>query len=718
MIVTAASGFVVLLSLAVVQTQDDWSVTYRPMSICAPEGSTVEMPCRYTYPSTWNSVSISVEKRFWTVKKNKNNQDVDLSSDPEYSGRVKYLPGQNVCTLQIKNLRKTDSAEYKFRFTTNHKDGSWTGSPGVTLTVTALQVKVVSSTSNSSHTYVSLRCHSECNPPYSSFVWFNNGQKIHTGIYYKRWINPGFEIWCTLKGFEDYRSASVYAPKLPLVSVSPSGDITEGRSMNLTCVSDANPAATYTWYKKNEKVLNASGPVWTITEIRPEHSGNYYCEARNIFGNQTSTVSLNFGSGSLPKADVIKRAVISLTAVLLVAALLLLICCIWRKRMSKKQSEAGKKPDNKSQLVEDPEYENTSVAAQRSPAEQQHDVFYASVRFTKNQADALYSNTTAAQPRPQRQDEETMEYSTINISRGWPVLSSASAQHAQSLSPGAQLLQSSVPLDVHYAPKSSLVSVSPSGDVIEGRLVTLTCDSDAKPAATYTWYKNQNQLQGAKRTYCFSSIKSGDIGSYTCRAQNQFGEKKSAPVFLNVQYAPKSSSVSVSPPGDITEGRSVNLTCVSDANPAATYTWYKKNENVLNASGPVWTITEIRPEHSGDYYCEARNIFGSQTSTVSLNIKSGSMTAANMVRMSAVVLGAVLLPGVFWTQRKKMSKQQSDGGKRPNEKSQLSVSSGRQAAVDPDYENTSAAAQSSDDGLYVNTRAVELLRRHEDESAV
>ncbi|XP_034043595.1 B-cell receptor CD22-like [Thalassophryne amazonica] len=384
------------------------------MSICAPEGSTVEMPCRYTYPATWNSVSISVERRYWFVKKNKNNQPVDLRSDPEYSGRVKYLFDQNVCTLQIKNLRKTDSAEYKFRFITNHERGRYTGSHAVTLTVTDLQVKVVSSTSDPSHTCVSLRCHSECDPPYSSFVWFNNKQKIHTGIDYKERINPGDEIWCTLEGFEDYRSASVYAPKSSSVSVSPPGDITEGRSVNLTCVSDANPAATYTWYKKNENVLKASGPVWTITEIRPEHSGDYYCEAQNIFGSQTSTVSLNIKSDS---AAIIKIAAIPVITVFLVAVLLFAVFCIWRKRRSKQQSDGGQKTDNESQLVEDPDYENTSAAAQRSPAEQQH-VFYASVRFTKNKADALYSSATAAQPRPQRQDEETMEYSTINISRG------------------------------------------------------------------------------------------------------------------------------------------------------------------------------------------------------------------------------------------------------------------------------------------------------------
>uniref|UniRef100_A0A3B4UIB9 Ig-like domain-containing protein n=1 Tax=Seriola dumerili TaxID=41447 RepID=A0A3B4UIB9_SERDU len=90
-----------------------------------------------------------------------------------------------------------------------------------------------------------------------------------------------------------------YAPKLLSVSVSPSGEIVEGSSVTLTCSSDANPAANYTWYKENEDSSKASGQIFTITDLRPEHSGNYYCEAQNTRGRRNSTLNLTVVAGEL-----------------------------------------------------------------------------------------------------------------------------------------------------------------------------------------------------------------------------------------------------------------------------------------------------------------------------------------------------------------------------------------------------------------------------------
>eukprot|EP00064_Thunnus_orientalis_P025583 superscaffoldBa00013306_g25973 len=87
------------------------------------------------------------------------------------------------------------------------------------------------------------------------------------------------------------------APKLPSVSVSPSHEIVEGSSVTLTCSSDANPAANYTWYKENEDSPKASVQIFTITDVRPEHSGNYYCEVQNRRGRHNSTLYLTVGSG-------------------------------------------------------------------------------------------------------------------------------------------------------------------------------------------------------------------------------------------------------------------------------------------------------------------------------------------------------------------------------------------------------------------------------------
>ena len=124
-----------VLCVTVVQGQNDWGVTYTSTQICALKGSTVDINCTYRYPSRINDHDTEVGRTFWFTKES-NGVYVDLRTDPEYSGRVQYHCDKNNCTLRITDLRESDSAQYKFRFITNQPGGRFTGSPGVTLTVT------------------------------------------------------------------------------------------------------------------------------------------------------------------------------------------------------------------------------------------------------------------------------------------------------------------------------------------------------------------------------------------------------------------------------------------------------------------------------------------------------------------------------------------------------------------------------------------------------
>uniref|UniRef100_A0A3Q3C6A6 Ig-like domain-containing protein n=1 Tax=Haplochromis burtoni TaxID=8153 RepID=A0A3Q3C6A6_HAPBU len=176
-----------------------------------------------------------------------------------------------------------------------------------------------------------------------------------------------------------------------------------------------------------------------------------------------------------------------------------------------------------------------------------------------------------------------------------------------------------ISINVKYAPKLASVSVSPSAEIVEGSSVTLTCSSDANPAANYTWYKeNKLLLHGPVGRYHFSSISSEHSGNYSCKAENLYGPAQSVTLYIDVEYPPRLPSVSVSPSAEIVEGSSVTLTCSSDANPAASYTWYKEDEDSAKASGQNFTITDFRPEHIGSYYCVAQNTRGHHNSTLQL----------------------------------------------------------------------------------------------------
>ncbi|XP_075947907.1 uncharacterized protein LOC142949910 isoform X3 [Anarhichas minor] len=90
---------------------------------------------------------------------------------------------------------------------------------------------------------------------------------------------------------------SADAPRVPLVLMRHSGDIMKNSSVTLTCSSDANPAANYTWYKEDEDSPKASGQIFIITDFRAEHSGNYSCEAQNRRGRSNSTLHLTVLAG-------------------------------------------------------------------------------------------------------------------------------------------------------------------------------------------------------------------------------------------------------------------------------------------------------------------------------------------------------------------------------------------------------------------------------------
>ncbi|XP_039657427.1 B-cell receptor CD22-like isoform X3 [Perca fluviatilis] len=220
------------------------------------------------------------------------------------------------------------------------------------------------------------------------------------------------------------------------------------------------------------------------------------------------------------------------------------------------------------------------------------------------------------------------------------------------------------------------VSVSPSGDLMEGSSVNVTCSSDANPAANYSWYKNNlvSERLSEGPQLIFSSIQSSDSGQYYCTAENMLG-RTSANISINVKYGPKLPSVSVSPSAEIVEGSSVNLTCSSDANPAANYTWYKENEDSPKASGQIFTITDIRAEHSGNYYCEAQNRRGRQNSTLHLTVVAvfpETWKSVIIGTIPAVFLVVVWLSIFLLIRKKRTSKQLPEPGDGSDNREQVS----------------------------------------------
>uniref|UniRef100_H2L393 B-cell receptor CD22 n=1 Tax=Oryzias latipes TaxID=8090 RepID=H2L393_ORYLA len=160
------------------QSDEGWNVRYNTKTeICVNKGSTVIIWSSYDYPAEINNVSTTVDKRFWFIETE--GEPVDLREDPEYKDRVRNRRYEKKCRLEISEVRESDSGVYKFRLITNHENRSFTGEPGVRLTVEdAPQTASVSLTPPGEileGSSVTLTCSIDANPA-ANFTWFKENK--------------------------------------------------------------------------------------------------------------------------------------------------------------------------------------------------------------------------------------------------------------------------------------------------------------------------------------------------------------------------------------------------------------------------------------------------------------------------------------------------------------------------------------------------------------
>ncbi|XP_045568593.1 sialoadhesin-like isoform X2 [Salmo salar] len=603
---TAGSVLVVFLwSVAVVLGQYGWSVTYTTQSICTLEGSTVELSCSIRYPSG------TVTSTVWFTKWGTGVEPEDLGQDPEYAGRLEYHGDKkNGHNLTITDLREKDSATYKFRFITDQTGRKYTGDPGVTLSVTALQVMVTPPRWATSKT---LTCITTCtltdNPTY---IWYKNGQHLDesTSPQYKDPVSSNYEdsYSCAVKGHEDLHSPAVCVQDQDCSRVTYTKRricVLKGSTVDISCTYVGYYSTTSTFWFRSDKSTPedlTSDPGYTgrvkytgtyrgpfilrITDLREEDSAEYRFTFKTYnfeWGHSFPGTTLSV-TGLQVKVTPAAEGQKTLTCI---------TTCT---------------------LTDNPTY-----------------IWYRNGQNVQDTSSPMYS------------------------------ISSEDADSYSCAVKGREGLRS----PAVYKPKKTSVSVSPSGEIVEGSSVTLTCSSDANPPVDkYIWYKkNGASLTGSEKTYNFTTISSEDSGEYYCEAENKCGRLNSSSVSVDVQYDPKNTSVSVSPSGEIVEGSSVTLTCSSDANPPVDkYTWYFQNETFLNGFGQMYNISKFKSKDNGHYHCEAWNGRGSRNSTALMIILPEKQTSVLNAAVGIIVVVLVLIlciSGFMWF-RKKSSISTSD----------------------------------------------------------
>ncbi|KAE8594346.1 hypothetical protein XENTR_v10019597 [Xenopus tropicalis] len=268
----------------------------------------------------------------------------------------------------------------------------------------------------------------------------------------------------------------------------------------------------------------------------------------------------------------------------------------------------------------------------------------------------------------------------------------------------------SAALNIRYSPKNVAVVISyGKKERKEGDAVSLTCDSDANPAANaFTWYNNKRDGTVELREEQGRSI-TVTVGrgreTFSCTARNPLGTGNSTLSELQVLY--KAQNVTIKGKDEVKEGAALELEChFSDYNPPTTqysYSWYLNGNPVNGETGRILQINNITESHSGNYSCNVQNGAGPSYSpgfTVTLmSAQTGEGLPMWIVlgggAVAVLVILLVLALYLFLRTSRKKQKLEASGGRGMETNNQ-----GHGPNEEPEnyYCNVSAIAGSSRNG--------------------
>ncbi|CAL8354807.1 unnamed protein product [Arctogadus glacialis] len=174
-------------------------------------------------------------------------------------------------------------------------------------------------------------------------------------------------------------------------------------------------------------------------------------------------------------------------------------------------------------------------------------------------------------------------------------------------------------LSISYAPRNTSAVGSPCLPAREGGCLNLTCSSHANPAVSeFTWYRihGEHILKIGRGSSLSVQLWNANY-VFFCEARNEIGTEKSDVFEIDIQDAPRNTSAVGSPCLPAREGGCLNLTCTSHANPAVSeVTWYRIHGEHILKIGTGSPLSIQLSNSSNVFFCEVRNVFGTEKSTV------------------------------------------------------------------------------------------------------
>ncbi|XP_037532493.1 B-cell receptor CD22-like [Nematolebias whitei] len=145
-------------------------------------------------------------------------------------------------------------------------------------------------------------------------------------------------------------------------------------------------------------------------------------------------------------------------------------------------------------------------------------------------------------------------------------------------------------LDVQYPPKNTLVSADPSGPILVGSSVTLTCTTTANPAVVnFSWFRaaeREKEAVGSDQDFTFNVTKLSE-DQYYCEALNVHGADSSEPTRVDVMFPPE-----ILPSSRCTKMLSQFwCSCISQGNPLPSLVWELAGEPVNHSDPSLQELT-------------------------------------------------------------------------------------------------------------------------------
>jgi len=218
---------------------------------------------------------------------------------------------------------------------------------------------------------------------------------------------------------------------------------------------------------------------------------------------------------------------------------------------------------------------------------------------------------------------------------GWvcQVTASSFRERDTLISQAANLVVRAPPTSVHLAKDSLAVREGASLVAVAGEGVTLECKSEGgNPPPALRWSVGGSAREGAEEEIdpetgvtvsrlVLRVVRSDQGREVTCEAAHPaLQQALIATARLQIQYAPL---VSVSPAQhSYVEGDTVDVTCATDAEPAASVLWYRAGSGHIVARQPLLRLEGVTREQAGEYVCSANNSVGtSQPDTVNIAVQ-------------------------------------------------------------------------------------------------